>query len=593
MPDPNSSRLRLRTASGDITTRPAILYAVPATIGWLRLQELHARAGGGSGGMLAEVAEMTPAQAKTAYHDNVGAALGQMLTAPPDGRLAFFTSLLDHVSATGSPRGLESPYLLGLGEARYAADTDLLRRAEQVWRACWSRERSGRGGVDGALLIDSRTSVVTILNNDDLSALAPGGAFASTLFGDAHNAVSTSSLTVGTAGRAAGSFDVNGWRLTIIALVAFGGAVLGGIIALWLTADTGGMVAAATTSLPERADRDENYDYRYVWIRDHCLAGQAVAAAGPLPVLDSAVEFTAQRLLDHGPDLAPAYTITGDPIPPIRELDLPGYPGARPAAGNRVGKQFQLDIFGEALLLFAAAARHDMLTEDHRRAVELAVSAIVQHRHRPDAGIWEIEERQWTHSRLICAAGLRAVAARAETGADAGSCAALADSLLADAARAGVHPSGRWQRAPDSPGVDAALILPLIRGAVPASDPRYSATFDAVERELCSEFYVYRYRHDQRPLEVSEGAFLLCGFTMSIAAAQLGRPVTAMRYFERNRAACGTPGLFAEEFDVTQRQLRGNLPQAFVHALLLESSIRLADIDEVSAGRAGCPSRKR
>ncbi|MGY2062826.1 hypothetical protein ACW9HQ_48745, partial [Nocardia gipuzkoensis] len=181
-----------------------------------------------------------PAQAKTAYHDNVGAPLGQMLTAPPEGRLAFFASLLDHVSATGSLRGLESPYLLGLGEARYAGDTDLLQRAEQVWRACWSAERPGRGGVDGALLIDSRTTVATILNNDDLRALAPGGPFASTLFGDTQHAATAGSLTVGTAGRAAGSFDVNGWRLTIIALLAFGGAVIGGIIALWLTASSGG-----------------------------------------------------------------------------------------------------------------------------------------------------------------------------------------------------------------------------------------------------------------------------------------------------------------------------------------------------------------
>ncbi|MGO4617151.1 glycoside hydrolase family 15 protein [Nocardia sp. 2TAF39] len=347
-----------------------------------------------------------------------------------------------------------------------------------------------------------------------------------------------------------------------------------------MTADTGGMVAAATTSLPERADQGENYDYRYVWIRDQCLAGQAVAAAGPHRLLDDAVDFVAERLHADGPDLAPAYTVHGGPVPLLRDLDLPGYPGARPVTGNRVSEQFQLDTFGEALLLFAAAGRHDRLDGGHRRAVDVAVSAIAERHDRPDAGIWELDNQLWTHSRLTCAAGLRAVASCAATGVDTGWCTALADFLIAQAAHSGRHPSGRWQRSPGHPGVDAALLLPMLRGAVPVGDPRYAATFGAVEDELCSDFYVYRFRRDARPLEVREGAFLLCGFAMAMAAEQLGRPVTAMRFFERNRAACGTPGLFAEEFDVRQRQLRGNLPQAFVHAMLLESAIRLASLED-------------
>ncbi|QIS14422.1 glycoside hydrolase family 15 protein [Nocardia arthritidis] len=347
-----------------------------------------------------------------------------------------------------------------------------------------------------------------------------------------------------------------------------------------MTGRSGGMVAAATTSLPERADQGENYDYRYVWIRDQCFAGQAAAAHGPHPLLDDAVQFTAARLLTDGPKLAPAYTMSGEIVPRARELDLPGYPGGFTVVGNQVRDQFQLDIFGEALLLFAAAGRHDRLTEEHRRAIGAAISAIAEHRNRPDAGIWEIEERRWAHSRLTCAAGLRAVAACTATGVDAGRCAALADSLVAEVSLDSVHPTGRWQRAPDTPGVDAALVLPMIRGAVPPHDPRSMATFRAIRRELTVDFHVYRYRHDDRPLESVEGAFLFCGFTMALAAAQLGQPVTALRFFERNRAACGTPGLFAEEFDVAQRQLRGNLPQAFVHALLLESAIRLAPLQE-------------
>ncbi|WP_264001054.1 glycoside hydrolase family 15 protein, partial [Mycobacterium pseudoshottsii] len=138
-----------------------------------------------------------------------------------------------------------------------------------------------------------------------------------------------------------------------------------------------------------------------------------------------------------------------------------------------------------------------------------------------------------------------------------------------------VHPSGRWQRAPDDPRVDAALLVPALRGAVPPDDPRSTATLRAVLGELEDDGYVYRFRHDERPLAEAEGAFLLCGFWAALACLQQGDMVRATRYFERNRAGCGPPGLFGEEYDVEQRQLRGNLPQAFVHALLIETSLRV------------------
>lgn len=343
-----------------------------------------------------------------------------------------------------------------------------------------------------------------------------------------------------------------------------------------LTSAGGGMVAAATMSLPERAAQGRNYDYRYVWIRDQCYTGQAVAAGGGHPLLDDAVRFVAHRLLEDGPELMPAYTITGARVPDQRSLNLPGYPGGSDIVGNHVNVQLQLDAFGEALLLFAAAARHDRLDSDHYQAVTAAVSAIQARWRQPDAGIWELDNQRWTHSRLTCAAGLRAMAAAGISTADAAAWSALADAILADAAGDCLHPSGRWQRAPTDPRVDAALLLPAIRGALPATDPRSLATYRAVHEQLGEQGYVYRFRQDSRPLGKAEGAFLLCGFFMALAAHQQGEPVAAARWFERNRAACGPPGLFSEEYDVAQRQLRGNLPQAFVHALMLEASTRLA-----------------
>ena len=351
-----------------------------------------------------------------------------------------------------------------------------------------------------------------------------------------------------------------------------------------LTSCRDGMVAAATTSLPERAEAGRNYDYRYAWIRDQCYAGSAVAAAGGGQLLDQAVRFVTARLHADGPGLKPAYTADGSAVPDQTRLKLPGYPGGFDLTGNWVNKQFQLDAFGEALLLFADAARLDRLDSDAAAAAQIAADAIAQRWQEPDAGIWEIDDRAWTHSRLICAAGLRSAAATCAPQALAPRWARLAETIVADTAEHAVHPSGRWQRSPGDRGLDAALLLAAVRGAVPADDPRTTSTLDAYLRELVEEGYAYRFRHDGRPLGDAEGAFLLCSFVVSLALLQQGNQIEAARFFERARAACGPPGLLTEEFDVTQRQMRGNLPQAFVHALLLESSARLSEIAGLLVG---------
>lgn len=343
-----------------------------------------------------------------------------------------------------------------------------------------------------------------------------------------------------------------------------------------LTRPGGGMVAAVTTSLPERADAGTSFDYRYSWIRDQCFAGQAVAADGAHPVLDDAVAFVSQRLLEDGPDLSPAYDVEGGSIAKQRKLDLPGYPGGEVRIGNWVRRQFQLDAFGEALLLLAAGAGHDRLDVPEWRAVEAAVSAIEQRWGDQGAGIWETHADHWTHSRLICVAGLRSISAHAPLR-QAATWNALADRILSETSATSLHPEGRWQRSPTDARVDASLLLPGLRGATPADDPRHLATLAAVEDELSEDHFLYRFRHDDRPLHMSEGAFLVCGFHMALALHQQGQETRAARWFERNRSACGSPGLFTEEFDIVQRQLRGNLPQAFVHGLMFETGRRLAD----------------
>ncbi|MFJ9710733.1 glycoside hydrolase family 15 protein [Streptomyces sp. NPDC101234] len=343
-----------------------------------------------------------------------------------------------------------------------------------------------------------------------------------------------------------------------------------------LTGHGGGMVAAATTSLPERAETGRNYDYRYVWIRDQSYAGQAAASAGAHDLLDAAVRFVSERLLADGPRLAPAYTVHGDTVPQQQELELPGYPGGFSRIGNHVSEQFQLDCFGEALLLFTAARRADRLSADAFKAADVAVRAIAERWREPDAGIWELEGRAWTHSRLTCVASLRALADTAGHQPLTDTCTDLADTLLADTSANCLHPCGHWQRAPDDPSADAALLLPAVRGALAADDPRTRATLAACRDQLAQDHFLYRFRHDARPLGEAEGAFLMCGFVMAMAEHQQGHAIDAHRWFERARGACGASGLYAEEFDIAQRQLRGNLRQGFVHALLLNSAAHLA-----------------
>ena len=345
-----------------------------------------------------------------------------------------------------------------------------------------------------------------------------------------------------------------------------------------LTSADGGMVAAATTSLPERAEQGRNYDYRYVWIRDQAYAGQAAAAAGGFRLLDEAVTFITARLLDDGPKLAPAYRIDGTAVPDQRSLDLPGYPGGYDLVGNHVNAQFQLDAFGEALLLLAVAASHDRVGPGNVRAAHLAAAAIDARWQEPDAGIWEIDNRLWTHSRLICAAGLRQ-AARTLGGhrtPGAPHWSALADRIVAATADMSTHPDGYWQRSPDVPAIDAALLFPALRGAIPPEDPRSVATLQAVLHQLTEDGYAYRFRHTDPPLGHAEGSFTLCGFAIALALHEQGEALEAARWFERTARCTGSTGIHAEEWDISEHQMRGNLPQAFVHALHLEAAVRLA-----------------
>jgi len=320
-----------------------------------------------------------------------------------------------------------------------------------------------------------------------------------------------------------------------------------------------------------------SYDYRYTWIRDQCYAGLAASASGLPSLLDRAVAFIVARLHEDGAQLRPVYGARGKRVPVERDLPLPGYPGSvEVRRGNRARSQFQLDCFGEALLLLAEAARVDRLDAQGWRAITTCVAAIEKRWHEPDAGVWELSPNHYLHSWLVCVAGLRAVANCFPSRALRRKALTLADHVLHHATRFGLRSDGAWMRAVGDERSDVALLAPGFRGAFDRGDARTRATIRAVEAELMHDGFVFRFRPDLRPLGSGEGAFLLCQFWLVLAYLAEGRVKDAVRAFERGRSAVGAPGLFTEEFDVEQRQNRGNLPQAFVHAAMLEAAAQLS-----------------
>ena len=163
-----------------------------------------------------------------------------------------------------------------------------------------------------------------------------------------------------------------------------------------LTSAGGGMVAAATMSLPERAEAGRNYDYRYAWIRDQCYAGQAVAAGGASSAARRRRRVHRRPAARDGPDMKPAYRIDGGAVPDERTLDhLAGYPGGFDKVGNWVNRQFQLDAFGEALLLFADGRPSRPPRQRHTGGRSKSASPPSRPAgSEPDAGIWELDNQR-------------------------------------------------------------------------------------------------------------------------------------------------------------------------------------------------------
>jgi GH15 family glucan-1,4-alpha-glucosidase len=386
-----------------------------------------------------------------------------------------------------------------------------------------------------------------------------------------------------------------GWAAAFKPPERWGDAVLRSLLTLKALAhwETGGIVAAGTTSLPEKLGGPRNWDYRYCWLRDATFTLYALIGAGILDEAKAWHEWLLRAVAGAPDDLQILYGVAGE-----RRLDeyvipwLPGYEGASPVrVGNGAVKQLQLDVYGEVLDAFYVARRAGLSTSDATWALEYNLILHLEKIWRePDEGIWEVRggPRHFTHSKVMAWVAFdRAVRSIEEFGLD-GPIERWRDirsAIHQEACERGYDPKqNAFVQSFGDTTLDASLLLIPIVGFLPPDDPRIQGTVAAIERKLVRDGLVMRYDTGSAVdgLPPGEGAFLACSFWLVDAYVLLGRYDEAIALFERLLALRNDVGLFAEEYDPHSRRQLGNFPQAFSHLALINAAHSLS----TSAGAA-------
>jgi GH15 family glucan-1,4-alpha-glucosidase len=350
---------------------------------------------------------------------------------------------------------------------------------------------------------------------------------------------------------------------------------------------TGGIVAAPTTSLPEKIGGVRNWDYRFCWIRD--------AAFTLLAFLNCGYQEEARawrnwllRALAGTPDAANImYGLAGERRLTELELDwLPGYENSRPVRiGNAASRQFQLDIYGEMIDALYLARRLGLEPAPAAWNVGKALINFVETAWRqPDEGIWEVRgpRRHFTHSKVMAWVALdRAVKIVENFGVEGPveRWRLTRDAIHDEVCRQGFNLElSSFVQSYGSKELDAGLLMIALVGFLPASDPRVGGTVEAIQRHLMRDGFVARYESKQAVdgLPPGEGAFLPCTFWLADNLALLGRRQDATRLFERLLELRNDVGLLSEEYDPESRRLVGNFPQAFSHVGLVNTAMNLS-----------------
>ena len=351
---------------------------------------------------------------------------------------------------------------------------------------------------------------------------------------------------------------------------------------------TGGIVAAPTTSLPERIGGERNWDYRFCWLRDATITLYALLISGYHEEACAFRGWLMRAVAGSPSQVQVIYGIAGERRLPETVLPwLPGYAGSRPVRiGNGAHTQLQLDVIGE-LLDAMHQCRRQGLADAESWTLECSLLRFLEERWRePDEGIWEVRgpRRHFTYSKVMAWVAFdRAVKAIEQFGCKGPleHFRALREEIHRDVCERGFCQSkGAFSHWYGSEDVDASLLLIPLVGFLPPNDPRVQGTLAAVERELLvDDCFVLRYRTQSHVdgLPEGEGAFLACSFWLVSNYVMQGRREQARKLFEQLLALRNDVGLLAEEYDPDAGRMLGNFPQAFSHLALVDAAQALSE----------------
>lgn len=397
---------------------------------------------------------------------------------------------------------------------------------------------------------------------------------------------------------------VEGWRrwAKTCGLPMFNAAaVLRSALCLKLHAshDTGAIIAAATTSIPEAMGTERTWDYRYCWLRDAAFVAEALRRLSHLAEGEQLLTFL-RDVAESGP-LQPLYGIGGERRLPEETLPhLAGYRGnGHVRIGNAAALQDQHDLMGEIVLCLETLLTDPRIGYRDPRSFAPLLRRLVEDAIRlaplPDTGIWEFRTslRHHTFSRAMCWVAIHRgalLAGRLGLGALAAGWEAEAvreRALVLDQgfnAGLGFFTQELGGRHPDA----ANLLLPTI-GIIDARDPRFVATVEATGRLLTRKGLIYRYRNHDDFGEVTS-TFTICSFWYAEALALIGRIDEAVEAFERVMSFANPVGLFSEDIDPDSGELLGNFPQAYTHVGLIHAAMTIGELIEARDGkvRAWC-----
>lgn len=389
------------------------------------------------------------------------------------------------------------------------------------------------------------------------------------------------------------------WTAQCASAGAWSDAVKRSLITLkaLIYAPTGGMVAAPTTSLPERLGGNRNWDYRFCWVRDATLTLLALMDAGYYDEARAWRNWLLRAIAGAPAQMQIMYGVAGE-----RRLTewtvewLPGYEGSAPVRiGNAAHSQLQLDVYGEVMDALHQARRGGLDSGDAAWAMQRAlIDHLATVWDQPDAGLWEVRDapEHFTYSKVMAWVALdRAIKAAETFGLDApiGRWRQLATTIHKDACAQGFDPQlNSFVRAYGTQHLDASLLLLPAVGFLPPTDPRIRGTIDAIERHLLIDGLVMRYDTRAAPdgLPPGEGVFLACSFWLADAYVLMGRLDDAERLFKRLLSLRNDVGLLAEEYDVVRQRQVGNFPQAFSHIALVNTAYNLTQVRKPVEQRA-------